>query len=91
MAHRQLVCCLVDVLQAGKTATLCLVKYGLAIGVEDVGARERRASVGRELCLAFVKRESRVKAQPVTFNSLLSGTNVVLPKAGCPYYLATGF
>ena len=31
-----------------------------------------------------------VKAQPVTFNSLLSGTNVVLPKAGCPYYLATG-
>ena len=32
-----------------------------------------------------------VKAQPVTFNSLLSGTNVVLPKAGCPYYLATGF
>ena len=32
-----------------------------------------------------------VKAQPVTFNSLLSGTNVVLPKAGCPYYLSTGF
>ena len=32
-----------------------------------------------------------VKAQPVTFNSLLSGTNIVLPKAGCPYYLATGF
>ena len=32
-----------------------------------------------------------VKAQPVTFNSLLSGTNVVLPKAGCPYYLVTGF
>ncbi len=32
-----------------------------------------------------------VKSQPVTFNSLLSGTNVVLPKAGCPYYLATGF
>ena len=32
-----------------------------------------------------------VKAQPVTFNSLLSGTNVVLPKAGCPYYLLTGF
>ena len=32
-----------------------------------------------------------VKAQPVTFNSLLSGTNVVLPKAGCPYYLYTGF
>ena len=31
-----------------------------------------------------------VKAQPVTFNSLLSGTNVVLPKAGCPYYLVTG-
>lgn len=31
-----------------------------------------------------------VKAQPVTFNSLLSGTNIVLPKAGCPYYLATG-
>ena len=31
-----------------------------------------------------------VKSQPVTFNSLLSGTNVVLPKAGCPYYLATG-
>ena len=32
-----------------------------------------------------------VKSQPVTFNSLLSGTNVVLPKAGCPYYLYTGF
>ena len=32
-----------------------------------------------------------VKAQPVTFNSLLSGTNIVLPKAGCPYYLYTGF
>ena len=32
-----------------------------------------------------------VKAQPVTFNSLLSGTNLVLPKAGCPYYLYTGF
>ena len=32
-----------------------------------------------------------VKSQPVTFNSLLSGTNVVLPKAGCPYYLLTGF
>ena len=32
-----------------------------------------------------------VKAQPVTVNSLLSGTNVVLPKAGCPYYLFTGF
>ena len=32
-----------------------------------------------------------VKSQPVTFNSLLSGTNVVLPKAGCPYYLVTGF
>ncbi len=32
-----------------------------------------------------------VKAQPVTFNSLLSGSNVVLPKAGCPYYLYTGF
>jgi len=32
-----------------------------------------------------------VKSQPVTFNTLLSGTNVVLPKAGCPYYLATGF
>ena len=31
-----------------------------------------------------------VKSQPVTFNSLLSGTNIVLPKAGCPYYLATG-
>ena len=31
-----------------------------------------------------------VKSQPVTFNSLLSGTNVFLPKAGCPYYLATG-
>ena len=32
-----------------------------------------------------------VKAQPVTFNSLLSGTNLVLPKAGCPYYLYMGF
>ena len=32
-----------------------------------------------------------VKSEPVTFNSLLSGTNIVLPKAGCPYYLATGF
>jgi protease-4 len=32
-----------------------------------------------------------MKAQPVTFNSLLSGTNLVLPKAGCPYYLYTGF
>ena len=32
-----------------------------------------------------------VKSQPVTFNSLLSGTNIVLPKAGCPYYLVTGF
>ena len=32
-----------------------------------------------------------VKSQPVTFNSLLSGTNIVLPKAGCPYYLYTGF
>ena len=32
-----------------------------------------------------------VKSQPVTFNYLLSGTNVVLPKAGCPYYLVTGF
>jgi len=32
-----------------------------------------------------------VKAQPVTFNSLLSGTNIVLPKAGCPYYLMTGY
>ena len=31
-----------------------------------------------------------VKSQPVTFNSLLSGTNIVFPKAGCPYYLATG-
>jgi len=32
-----------------------------------------------------------VKSEPVTFNSLLSGTNIVLPKSGCPYYLATGF
>lgn len=32
-----------------------------------------------------------VKAQPVTFNSLLSDTNIVLPKAGCPYYLFQGF
>ena len=32
-----------------------------------------------------------VKAQPVTFNSLLSGTNLIIPKAGCPYYLYTGF
>ena len=32
-----------------------------------------------------------VKSEPVTFNTLLSGTNIVLPKAGCPYYLAIGF
>ena len=32
-----------------------------------------------------------VKAQPVTVNSLLSDTNIVLPKAGCPYYLFQGF
>ena len=32
-----------------------------------------------------------VQAQPVTVNSLLSGTNLVFPKAGCLYYLVTGF
>ena len=44
-----------------------------------------------EASLADILGLFGVKAQPVTFNSLLSGTNVVLPKAGCPYYLATGF
>ena len=34
-----------------------------------------------------------VNAQPapVTFNSLLTGTNLIIPKAGCLYYLSTGF
>lgn len=32
-----------------------------------------------------------VQAQPVTVNSLLSGTNLIFPKAGCLYYLVTGF
>ena len=32
-----------------------------------------------------------VKSEPVTINGLLAGSNVVLPKAGCLYYLQTGF
>ena len=44
-----------------------------------------------ETSLADILGLFSVKSQPVTFNSLLSGTNIVLPKAGCPYYLMTGF
>ena len=32
-----------------------------------------------------------VKSEPITINGVLAGSNVVLPKAGCLYYLQTGF